>query len=171
LSSVVDRDVENRFFNLIIASLYFSDLPERYEFIPKAHQDTFHWLFANDAQQQQQMDTDDWDSFTEWLSATDGKNVFWISGKPGSGKSTLMKYLFNDKRTITNLRTWTDGMPLQKAGFFFWNSGTVMQMSRMGLLRSLLHTVLQHDQDTVIQLFAHRWQQFVATGGGRQPFT
>jgi hypothetical protein len=117
------------------------------------------------------MDTDDWDSFTEWLSATDGDDVFWISGKPGSRKSTLMKYLFNDKRTITNLRTWTDGMPLQKAGFCFWNSGTVMQMSRMGPIRSLLHTIPQHDQDTVIQLFAHRWQQFVATGGGRQPFT
>jgi hypothetical protein len=57
-SSVVDRDVENRFFNLIIASLYFSNLPERYEFIPKAHQDTFHWLFANDAQQQQQQQMD-----------------------------------------------------------------------------------------------------------------
>lgn len=32
-----------------------------------------------------------WDSFSDWLRSTEPK--YWISGKPGSGKTTLMKYL------------------------------------------------------------------------------
>jgi hypothetical protein len=98
-----------------------------------------------------------------------GDNLFWATGKPGSGKSTLMKFLFNDNRTWKNLQRWSNGRPLVKAGFFFWNSGTVMQMSRMGLLQSILHTTLSNDEQTLKQLFKHRWQQFVAlVAGGSQ---
>lgn len=109
--------------------------------------------------------------FTDWLSGTQGENLFWVSGKPGSGKSTLMKHLFNDPRTMTSLEAWTAGRPLVKAGFFFWNSGTVMQMSREALLQTLLHMSLKNDKQTLMQLFDRRWQQFVAFGGGRGPFT
>jgi hypothetical protein len=31
-----------------------------------------------------------WDDFGEWLRS--GSSVYWISGKPGSGKTTLVKY-------------------------------------------------------------------------------
>ncbi|KAF2803249.1 uncharacterized protein BDZ99DRAFT_576168 [Mytilinidion resinicola] len=164
----VDMDVEQRFFNMILARLYFSDLPDRYEAIPKAHQNTCEWIFEDDPQQ---IESCEWDSFTKWLSGTDGDNLYWIAGKPGSGKSTLMKYLFNDSRTSAQLQTWAAGRPLIQAGFFFWNSGTVMQMSRMGLLRSILHSSLSNDKKTVMQIFNHRWQKFVAFGGGRQTFT
>lgn len=34
------------------------------------------------------------DSIAEWLES--GSGVYWISGKAGSGKSTLMKHLFWD---------------------------------------------------------------------------
>lgn len=40
--------------------------------------------------------------FTNWLSS--GEGVFHISGKLGSGKSTLMKYLGDHPRTLANLR-------------------------------------------------------------------
>jgi hypothetical protein len=42
--------------------------------------------------------------FIEWLSSGDG--IFHISGKLGSGKSTLMKYLFNHPRTKIELSRW-----------------------------------------------------------------
>jgi len=35
--------------------------------------------------------------FTEWL--THGTGLYWIRGLPGSGKSTAMKYIFDDVRT------------------------------------------------------------------------
>ena len=46
-----------------------------------------------------------------------------------------------------------------------------MQMSRMGLLQSILHTSLECDRTTLLHLFKQRWQQFVGYGGGRQPLT
>jgi hypothetical protein len=42
------------------------------------------------------------DTFSEWLSPN--KSLFWINGKPGSGKSTLMKFLLEHLRTQELLR-------------------------------------------------------------------
>jgi hypothetical protein len=42
--------------------------------------------------------------FINWLSSGDG--IFHISGKLGSGKSTLMKFLHNHRRTKTELKKW-----------------------------------------------------------------
>jgi hypothetical protein len=97
--------------------------------------------------------------------------LFWAYGKPGSEKSTLMKFLFNDNRTQSHLQAWSNGRPLVKTGFFFWSSGTMIQKSREGLLQSILHTALSEDEQTLKQLFKGRWQRFVTFGGRRQPFT
>ena len=73
LMSSVDMDLEERFFNAILGRLYFADLSDRYESIPKAHEDTFRWVFESKSQQR---NSDEWDSFADWLSGTDGKNIF-----------------------------------------------------------------------------------------------
>jgi type II secretory ATPase GspE/PulE/Tfp pilus assembly ATPase PilB-like protein len=52
---------------------------------------TFEWLFQNNAL-----------GFPEWLQSDRG--IFWITGKAGSGKSTLMKYAFSDPRTLRILK-------------------------------------------------------------------
>lgn len=39
----------------------------------------------------------EWDSFSNWLMSTD--TFYWISGKPGSGKTTLVKYIRSSPRT------------------------------------------------------------------------
>lgn len=168
LISCIDMDLEERFCNAILGRLYFADLRDRHDTIPKAHQKTFDWLFDNVDDQRQIVK---WDSFTHWLSRADGNNLYWTTGKPGSGKSTLMKFMFDNSKTWECLNAWTQGQPLVKAGFFFWNAGTVMQMSRNGLLQSFLHTALSSDPATLVQLFKDRWQQFVGYGGGRQSFT
>jgi hypothetical protein len=165
--SFVKMDSEEHFCNIILGRLYFLDLPNRYENIPKAHRDTFEWVFEGRSLQQ---DSVEWDGFADWLSATNDRNIYWATGKPGSGKSTLMKFMFSHKKTGVNLQAWSEGLPLVKAGFFFWNSGTIMQMSRVGLLQSILHTTLKSDKTTLLRLFNHRWQQYTGFGGGRQPF-
>jgi DNA helicase HerA-like ATPase len=38
--------------------------------------------------------------------ADSSTGIFWIFGKPGSGKSTLMKYLVEDQRTHDLLQKW-----------------------------------------------------------------
>ena len=56
--------------------------------------------------------------------------MFWVSGKAGSGKSTLMKYLKSDPDTESNLWAWANGPKLVTASYFFWNAGTDMQKSQ-----------------------------------------
>ncbi|KAK0662486.1 alpha beta-hydrolase [Cercophora samala] len=34
-----------------------------------------------------------------WLSESQDQNLFWITGRPGSGKSTIMRYVLDNKRT------------------------------------------------------------------------
>lgn len=89
----------------------------------------------------------------------------------------MMKYLSQDPRTIAHLRIWSGSVPLLCSGFFFWNSGTVMQMSRLGLLQTLLYETISQivrtnsDHSYLQGLFEERWEQFEAFGGGRNIFT
>jgi hypothetical protein len=68
--------------------------------------------------------------------------IFWIRGKAGSGKSTLMKFLCTDPRTIPHLRIWAEDKKLVFGKYFFWSAGTPLQKSREGLLRLLLFDIL-----------------------------
>lgn len=43
-------------------------------------------------------------NFTKWLRI--GGNIFHISGKAGSGKSTLMKFICSHERTREELLVW-----------------------------------------------------------------
>lgn len=69
--------------------------------------------------------------------------------KAGSGKSTLMKFAFREKRTIALLEKWSNGRQLHIANFFFWNSGLEMQKSQRGLFQSLLCQIFRSDPDLV----------------------
>ncbi len=114
-------------------------------------------------------DSPRWSSFINWL--TGGEGVYWITGKPGSGKSTLMKYLYNEPRTLKHSWTWSGSLPLVTAGFFFWNSGTVMQMSKMGLLQALLYEIINDSFELVPALFPERWKSYERFGGDLRPWT
>ncbi|KAJ1323077.1 ankyrin repeat domain-containing protein 50 [Microdochium nivale] len=82
-----------------------------------------------------------WDSFTDWLRSTEP--VYWICGKPGSGKSTLMRYLVGEARTRRYLNEWAPGNVL--VSHFLWRPGTALQQSVKGLLLSLLHQLFLFD--------------------------
>nr|RBR01097.1 hypothetical protein FVER53263_10590 [Fusarium verticillioides] len=74
-----------------------------------------------------------WDSFVDWLKSD--LPVYWITGKPGSGKSTLMKYLISDSRTPAALKKWKKDAII--IAHFFWKPGSTMQHSFKGFLCSL----------------------------------
>ncbi|KAI4606605.1 hypothetical protein J4E83_009977 [Alternaria metachromatica] len=167
-NSVVSNDMEGRFASLMLARLHFTGMHDRYKAIPIAHPGTSRWIF--DASPEQP-NTDDFDSFPRWLAATGSSNAYWISGKPGTGKSMLMKFVSSHRCTTAHLRAWAKGRKLVKGSFFLSSPGNDMQKSRMGLLQALLHSALKGDMEILIQVFRHRWQQFLASGGGRQPFT
>jgi ABC-type glutathione transport system ATPase component len=122
----------------IMQSLRYPAMTNRYESIVEAYPETFEWAFGAPTIEQRQ-----WSDLSRWLKAEDG--VYWINGKAGSGKSTLMKHIYDDRRTEQYLRMWAKSktygvprLPLCFATFFFWNSGTEEQKSQLGLIRSLL---------------------------------
>ncbi|KAK4218908.1 hypothetical protein QBC37DRAFT_273824, partial [Rhypophila decipiens] len=96
--------------------------------------------------------------FLSWLQS--GGGVFHISGKAGSGKSTLMKFLCHHERTNEELQTWATSKKkiLVFASFYFWNSGDNMQMSLEGLLRSILFETLKRCPELIPAVFPEHWR-------------
>jgi hypothetical protein len=76
-----------------------------------------------------------------WLK-DDGDRVFWVTGKPGSGKSTFMKFLRDHDDADALLQEWAQEDHLIVTDHFFWLPGTQLQNSFEGLARSLMHAIL-----------------------------
>lgn len=128
---------------LFLGSLQFPTMRQRKSRVPEAHYKTFHWIFDNNI-------SGPWDSFTAWLKSEE--RVYWIRGKPGSGKSTLMKYLVDRDETKEILREWDPSVAI--ISFFLWSSGGKLQKSVQGLLCALLSQILQSDGELVCALMA-----------------
>ncbi|KAL9613394.1 MAG: hypothetical protein Q9167_002042 [Letrouitia subvulpina] len=137
----MDREAQ-----LLLQSLFFRTMGVRHAEIPKTHKQTFRWVFEDSAS-----------PFCSWLRS-DGR-IFWISGKAGSGKSTLMKLISDDSKTQELLRQWSGSKKLVLAKHFFWKPGEEMQKSQDGLLRSLLYDILKQCPElipAVLEVLPHR---------------
>ncbi|KAI9660993.1 MAG: hypothetical protein M1821_009320 [Bathelium mastoideum] len=135
----------------ILMQLSFRDRSDRHDRIAKAGANTFQWIYASQAA----LHGRKFSSFADWLKSN-GK-LYWITGKPGSGKSTLMKFINTDARTPQCLRAWSGGLPLITATFYFWNSGSESQMSQVGMLRGILYEALSQRPSLVSSAFPERW--------------
>jgi hypothetical protein len=103
----------------ILSSLYFYGMEDWHFTIHAAHEKTFTWIFeSSDSLLGTSRSAS---NFFEWMVSED--SLYWISGKPRSGKSTLMKYICNQDRTQLNLERWSDGSRLRIAKFFFFLDG------------------------------------------------
>ncbi|KAI1373796.1 hypothetical protein F4677DRAFT_189452 [Hypoxylon crocopeplum] len=96
------------------------------------------------------------DSFITWLEQ--GTGIFHILGKPGSGKSTLMKYLARNSKTESHLRVWAGEKQLVLGKFFFWKPGSALQKTIKGLARGLLHCLLAGCPDLIPLAFPVQWE-------------
>lgn len=136
----------------LLGSLEFPTMMVRQEEIAEAHKQTFAWIF-----QDEHSGTAKWTNFVQWLQS--GSGVYWINGKAGSGKSTLMRYLTEHHQTRTLLDLWAESTPLSTASFFFWNSGTSEQRSQIGLLRALLFQVLSQYPQFIPIVLPWQWSK------------
>ena len=134
--------VKEAYQRRILESLYFPEIHARQEEIVDAHKETFKWVFEHAESR-----LCPWDNFAEWLES--GSRTYWISGKAGSGKSTLMTYVCQHPQTQHYLETWSAGRTLVMPKFFFWNPGSSMQKGSLGLLRSLVYQILSKDPDSI----------------------
>ena len=134
----------------ILDSLVFKSIKVRYSKIPTAHTNTFEWIFDDKASSSAKVVP-----FKKWLQS--GSGVFWIAGKAGSGKSTLMKHLYDHQKVRKLLQPWTGDKRLVTAGFFFWNAGHELQRTQEGLLQSMLFEVLRQSPALIEKTCPGRW--------------
>jgi hypothetical protein len=97
------------------------------------------------------------DHFLSWLRTRSG--VFYISGKAGSGKSTMMKFVAGNRKTTQQLENWAaaENKLLILCKVYFWNSGTELQRSLQGLYRTLLFQILQQHPFIIRHVFPDAW--------------
>ena len=115
-----------------LASLNHAEARSRIAEVTDSHQETFHWLY--DPEQVQ---------FSDWLhhDGNDMAQIFWIQGKPGSGKSTLMKFAMRHNRTLEMLHR-PKHLQWIFAGFFFHDRGSSAQKTYLAMLQEVVHQLL-----------------------------
>lgn len=138
----------------LLRSINYPSLKARHAKISITYQETFEWIFK--PKSRTSVDKCSEIKLLDWLKSQTG--VFWVSGSPGSGKSTLMKYLCDHTATEEALKEWAKDKQLIIAKFFFWNAGNSLQKSYEGLLRSLLYEILRRCPNLIQSVCASRWQ-------------
>ncbi|KAK6842738.1 hypothetical protein PG987_003598 [Apiospora arundinis] len=140
------------FHNEFMKSLFFPDMTLRESEIKTAAPGTLDWIygqFPNTATAKNNSFEDkriSFEEFIDWLRYESSE--YWISGKLGSGKSTLMSYIRNDRNTKKLLRVWSRDKDVLVLSFFFWRLGTELQNTMTGLLRSLLYQICEEKGGT-----------------------
>lgn len=153
LSDVSRRGKEYFAEQVVLNCLKFSLMDSRLESIREEHSKTFSWIF----------DPTSSVKFVQWLKGKDG--VYWVSGKPGSGKSTLMKFVAAHDETKRYLAQWAGDKQLIIANYFFWDASTQsLQKSQEGLLRTILYQILRQCPQLIHVAYDDQWVRMTSDG-------
>jgi hypothetical protein len=131
LEKKIERNSKNRSIPLnieekeiLLKSLQFGQIDARQMTVKKAHAKTCKWLLTSP-------------EYLDWLDTTKQRQhhgFLWIKGKPGAGKSTIMKFaLAHARRAMRNKVV---------ISFFFNARGDDVEKSTVGTYRSLLFQLL-----------------------------
>lgn len=124
----------------LIDLLYFDEIDARLLSLKSAHKATCQWLLEKD-------------EYRQWLipeRVHDHHGFLWIKGKPGTGKSILMKFLNDHARHTAKAKHGSFVL-----SFFFNARGEELERSTLGLYRSLLWQLIENFPDigAVLDLF------------------
>ncbi|VUC38094.1 unnamed protein product [Clonostachys rosea] len=117
---------EANLINELFLSLQFDQMDDRYQNIKKAHPKTCKWLLHHKG-------------YCDWMDPGEVRQhggFLWIKGKPGSGKSTIMKFVVEN--------SWKENHQQATVSFFFHARGHDLEKSTAGLYRSILFQILEH---------------------------
>ncbi|KAI0116243.1 hypothetical protein F4776DRAFT_637303 [Hypoxylon sp. NC0597] len=92
------------------------------------------------------------------LERSRGGSIFRITGKPGAGKSTLMKFLCESDTTLEYLKAWSGEKNLICAKAFFWRLGDDEQKNFAGLVNCILHQILKAAPQLIPIAFPSAWK-------------
>ncbi|KAK2730167.1 hypothetical protein CKAH01_09689 [Colletotrichum kahawae] len=130
----------------VVHSLYYESLSVRHEAIPSAHSQTFNWILSKKSKCGKGIQYPKV-TLRKWLRK--GEGIYWVSGKPGSGKFTLMKYIADHTEALASLKEWAGPRECVVAAYYFWNAGTRLQKTVEGLLRSLLFDIFSSHPELI----------------------
>ncbi|KAI6089580.1 hypothetical protein F4821DRAFT_268419 [Hypoxylon rubiginosum] len=139
-----DAQVSDAELSRFKASLKFPMINQRYNDVRPGHTKSFRWLFGEGMisnadttwhpewkkSHLRKLRGKTFGDFDQWLKSESSSDLYWISGKPGAGKSTLMKYLcrqMEDRKIVDK--------PYVVIHHFFW-LGTSRSQSRQNDLLS-----------------------------------
>ncbi|KAI1409916.1 prion-inhibition and propagation-domain-containing protein [Hypoxylon sp. FL1857] len=148
---LAQEDITKRCRERVLDRLWYRMIDDRRNNIAEAHMKTLQWVLDPPKPGVE------WDGLSEWLRS--GSDIYWISGKPGSGKSTLMKFLYQHSQTHALLREWAGESYLVVTSFFFWHLGAPEQKTHEGLSRGLLYYVLSADPSLIPSLLPDMWRE------------
>lgn len=134
--------------------LHFDWMDARQGAIKVAHQQTCEWLLKNG-------------SYRQWTDPEEysiHRGLFWIIGKPGTGKSTLLKFAYTQAQ-----RNWQPMGDKAVVAFFFNARGTELEKTVGGMYRSILFQAL--DQIPSLQTAVLEKFENVVLGGSRRAWT
>ncbi|RDW88650.1 hypothetical protein BP6252_00682 [Coleophoma cylindrospora] len=137
------RNVEEEKFCVVtpddlgcLAALAFPEMRYRQDEVQDARADSCSWILEHTA-------------YKNWVD--DPHGLLWVKGKPGSGKSTLMKRIYKEA-TPADIRLT----------FFFHRRGVQLQQTAIGMLRTLSHQLMSQSVSarTMFQRFYNEKKMF-----------
>jgi len=106
--------------------LWYPGMDKRRQTVDEPAAQTCLWLFEQETYQH----------WIQYHNQDESFGLLWLKGKPGAGKSTLMKEALRRVEVCQGpTEFWT-------ASFFFNAKGSELEHSSVGLLRSVLHQLL-----------------------------
>lgn len=151
LSPLIDREICGR--RRVLESLYFPKMNDRRNRVTRAHKQTFQWIFKKSVGDENVI----WDDFFDWLCNQVDQPIYWIFGKPGCGKTTMVRELDERMTQQAHLQDWTEGRDLLRLSCYFWYAGTAEQKSLLGFLRNLLYQLFEQRPDLIDKVLPLRW--------------
>ncbi|OBS26003.1 hypothetical protein FPOA_06533 [Fusarium poae] len=143
--------LDDAYYFRFLQSFTYDRMNERKTSIQQRHHKTFEWVFKDEKLKFK------WGfhrnirkpSLASWLEE-DVDRLYWISGKPGSGKSFFMKFIENDEQTKTALQRWQPKCRI--ISHYLWKARGNDQSSFKGVVCSLLNQILQNEKSTTLRL-------------------
>ncbi|GAW13640.1 hypothetical protein ANO14919_030270 [Xylariales sp. No.14919] len=151
----------------ILDTLTFDSRIVRHQAIPEAHPGTFQWAFPTEDLGEEERQ--DGAKLLHWLQQ--GTGIFWVTGRPGSGKSTFMKHIADSPDTRAALRQWSSPSEPVVSSHYFWIFGTPMQKSKEGLLRTLLFEIFRQYPSLLKAVCPDRWESEFSSSAAAKPWS
>ncbi|KAI0162931.1 hypothetical protein BJ166DRAFT_591764 [Pestalotiopsis sp. NC0098] len=173
-AQILDAD-----FARLRRSLKFPGLNQGFNGVVKGHEKSFQWLVGNAVEADAGTPEHDKDrgnsapepwyiresrnetfsDFRQWLISEPSSKLYWISGKPGAGKSTLMKSLYAEMRDINDNNAPEESRLVVHHFFWLGSSRRSRQNDIQGMYMSLLHQLLDIEVQDGISLATMLLQQ------------